>query len=320
MTPALVGDSRLQPRRRRQAGSGGPTLPRRSTPSSGRRSRRVCATIALIFPTTGRASTEPGAAGFPARGARRGVDARGARRPAQAPAAAGGCDARVPRRPITSGSSTAAAGLNYVGLKTPSAGSRRALLSWPARRTLRPRRAALHAAAERLLPHVARRQARSPDPGAAAEDAAVQPSEIARAWLPARTDFCNLALIDTKTRAVALAKKLEARSHDTTLAGRWSGCPPRGANHTRRTSGLQGCKVKVNGRSWTRARLRRRPRRPPTPARACASSKTCRATSCLRCSSARALLPARGAQANAERPPESSMNGRPSCRSSARSR
>ena len=76
------------------------------------------------------------------------------------------------------------------------------------------------------------------------------PSEIARGLVACTgTDFCNLALIDTKTRAMALAKELEVRFGTTRpIAVRWSGCPASCANHHTADIGLQGCKVKLNGK------------------------------------------------------------------------
>ena len=63
------------------------------------------------------------------------------------------------------------------------------------------------------------------------------------------TDFCNLALIDTKTRALALAREFEARVGRTRpLTVRWSGCPASCGNHFTADVGLQGCKVKVDGK------------------------------------------------------------------------
>ena len=63
------------------------------------------------------------------------------------------------------------------------------------------------------------------------------------------TDFCNLALIDTKTRALALARDFEKRLGSTRpISVRWSGCPASCGNHHTADVGLQGCKVKVDGK------------------------------------------------------------------------
>ena len=76
------------------------------------------------------------------------------------------------------------------------------------------------------------------------------PSEVMRGVVSCTgTDFCNLALIDTKTRAMALARELEQRIGTTRpISVRWSGCPASCANHHTADIGLQGCKVKVNGK------------------------------------------------------------------------
>ena len=76
------------------------------------------------------------------------------------------------------------------------------------------------------------------------------PSEVQRGLTSCvGTDFCNLALIDTKTRALALAREFEARVGRTRpLTVRWSGCPASCGNHFTADVGLQGCKVKVDGK------------------------------------------------------------------------
>ncbi len=76
------------------------------------------------------------------------------------------------------------------------------------------------------------------------------PSEVYRGTTACTgTDFCNLALIDTKTRAMALVREFESRLGPTRpLSVRWSGCPASCGNHHTADIGLQGCKVKVNGR------------------------------------------------------------------------
>ena len=76
------------------------------------------------------------------------------------------------------------------------------------------------------------------------------PSEIRRGLVSCTgTDFCNLALIDTKTRALALAREFEQRLGTARpLTVRWSGCPASCGNHHTADVGLQGCKVKVDGK------------------------------------------------------------------------
>ena len=62
-------------------------------------------------------------------------------------------------------------------------------------------------------------------------------------------DYCNLAVIETKSRAMEVAKRL-----DSTLQGvkpltmHWSGCPAGCGNHLVADIGLLGKKVKIDGR------------------------------------------------------------------------
>ena len=76
------------------------------------------------------------------------------------------------------------------------------------------------------------------------------PSEVQRGLVACTgTDFCNLALIDTKTRALALAREFEQGLGATRpISVRWSGCPASCGNHHTADIGLQGCKVKVDGK------------------------------------------------------------------------
>jgi ferredoxin-nitrite reductase len=64
------------------------------------------------------------------------------------------------------------------------------------------------------------------------------------------TDYCNLALIETKSRAVALSQAL----HEKMGAGvnpitiHWSGCPAGCGNHEVADIGLRGFKTKIDGK------------------------------------------------------------------------
>jgi ferredoxin-nitrite reductase len=64
------------------------------------------------------------------------------------------------------------------------------------------------------------------------------------------TDYCNLALIETKNRAAelseALHKKLGATGNPLTI--HWSGCPAGCGNHQAADVGLRGFKTKVDGK------------------------------------------------------------------------
>jgi len=64
------------------------------------------------------------------------------------------------------------------------------------------------------------------------------------------TDYCNLALIETKSRAIALSEalqeKLGAGGHPLTI--HWSGCPAGCGNHEAADIGLRGFKTKIDGK------------------------------------------------------------------------
>src|SRR2546426_6250420 len=143
-------------------------------------------------------------------------------------------------------------GLNYVGLKTPVGRLTGEQLLELARLADRYGRGELRFTPLQnvLLPHVpdARLGDLTQEPLLRALP--YNPSEVARGLVACTgTDFCNLALIDTKTRALALSKEFEARFGATRpISVRWSGCPAGCGNHHTADIGLQGCKVKVNGK------------------------------------------------------------------------
>jgi ferredoxin-nitrite reductase len=64
------------------------------------------------------------------------------------------------------------------------------------------------------------------------------------------TDFCNLAVIETKSHALELSKALEQRlgpQFDPTSI-HWSGCPAGCGNHQAADIGLRGMKVNIGGK------------------------------------------------------------------------
>ena len=63
------------------------------------------------------------------------------------------------------------------------------------------------------------------------------------------TDYCNLALIETKSRAVALSEALDQKLGDTgnPLTIHWSGCPAGCGNHQAADIGFRGCKTRLRG-------------------------------------------------------------------------
>ena len=75
------------------------------------------------------------------------------------------------------------------------------------------------------------------------------PSEIMRGLVSCTgVEFCNLAVIETKRRALAVARALEAKvHHGKPVRIHWSGCPAGCGNHTVADIGLLGTKAKVDG-------------------------------------------------------------------------
>ncbi len=64
------------------------------------------------------------------------------------------------------------------------------------------------------------------------------------------TDYCNLALIETKSRAVALSQALHEKigAAGNPLTIHWSGCPAGCGNHEAADIGLRGFKTKIDGK------------------------------------------------------------------------
>jgi len=61
------------------------------------------------------------------------------------------------------------------------------------------------------------------------------------------TDYCNLALVDTKRRALEIARSLQDRIQRPVTV-HWSGCPAGCGNHGVADIGLVGKKIRVDGR------------------------------------------------------------------------
>ena len=142
-------------------------------------------------------------------------------------------------------------GLNYVGLKTPVGRVTGDQLVELARLAARYGRGELRFTPSQnvLLSHVPDALLGELTQEPLLRELPYNPSEIQRGLVSCTgTDFCNLALIDTKTRALALAREFERRLETSRpLTVRWSGCPASCGNHHTADVGLQGCKVKVNG-------------------------------------------------------------------------
>jgi nitrite reductase (NADH) large subunit len=64
------------------------------------------------------------------------------------------------------------------------------------------------------------------------------------------TDYCGMALIDTKGYALEVARELEKRTagrKTLPLSMHWSGCPASCGLHQVATIGMQGCRSRING-------------------------------------------------------------------------
>src|SRR5206468_629020 len=76
------------------------------------------------------------------------------------------------------------------------------------------------------------------------------PSEIMRGLVSCTgIEFCNLAVIETKARALQIARTLETKVHrGKPIRIQWSGCPAGCGNHTVADIGLLGVKaLRMNG-------------------------------------------------------------------------
>jgi ferredoxin-nitrite reductase len=142
-------------------------------------------------------------------------------------------------------------GLNYVGLKTAVGRLTGQQLLELARLSERYGRGEVRFTALQnvLLPHVPDARLGDLTQEPLLRELPYNPSEVQRGLVACTgTDFCNLALIDTKTRALALAREFEQRvGRSRPISIRWSGCPASCGNHHTADVGLQGCKVKVDG-------------------------------------------------------------------------
>lgn len=84
------------------------------------------------------------------------------------------------------------------------------------------------------------------------KELAPEPSRFVRGLVSCTgIQYCNLAVIETKARAVELAKALEQRlgADGQSLTLHWSGCPAGCGNHQAADIGLRGMKVNVGGKS-----------------------------------------------------------------------
>jgi ferredoxin-nitrite reductase len=81
------------------------------------------------------------------------------------------------------------------------------------------------------------------------KDVPYNPSETMRGLVACPgTDYCGLALIETKARALAIARSLEQTlSINRPVSIHWSGCPSGCGNHLMADIGLLGKRARING-------------------------------------------------------------------------
>ena len=158
-------------------------------------------------------------------------------------------------------------GLNYVGLKTPVGRVTADQLDELARLADAYGQGELRFTPSQdvLLPHVPDARLGDLTQEPLLKELPYNPSEMRRGLVSCTgTDFCNLALIDTKTRAMALARDFEKHVGKTRpITVRWSGCPAscgESPHRGHRAPGMQG----EGGRQGRgrRPRLRGRAGRP----------------------------------------------------------
>lgn len=144
------------------------------------------------------------------------------------------------------------AGMNYVGLKVPvgriTADDLKAVAALAERYGGGELR--LSPAQTIIIPNVSDRKLGDLTEEPLLKRFAYNPSPIQYGLVSCvGNDYCNLAVIETKSRAVETANALEARlgSAIKPITMHWSGCPAGCGNHLVADIGLLGKKAKVNG-------------------------------------------------------------------------
>jgi len=141
--------------------------------------------------------------------------------------------------------------LNYVGLKTPVGRLTANQLDEVARlaEAYGTGEVRLTPGQNLIIPHVPDRKIGDLTEEPLLKVLRYDPSEVMRGLVACTgTDFCNLALIDTKGHAMAIARDLEKRLPKIgPITVHWSGCPAGCGNHHVANVGFQGTKVKVDG-------------------------------------------------------------------------
>lgn len=144
-------------------------------------------------------------------------------------------------------------GLNYAGLKIPVGRLSSADLFEMARIAEHYGNGALRLSPAQtiIIPNIGDRRIGDLDEEPLLKRFAYNPSPIMNGLVSCvGNDYCNLAVIETKTRAMATAKALEGKLGGTMkpITMHWSGCPAGCGNHLVADIGLIGKKAKVAGR------------------------------------------------------------------------
>jgi len=102
-----------------------------------------------------------------------------------------------------------------------------------------------------IIPNVSRERVPQLLQEALLEQFSPRPSPFVRGLVACiGTDYCNLALIETKSRAVGLSQALHEKMGPggSPLTIHWSGCPAGCGNHEAADIGLRGFKTKIDGK------------------------------------------------------------------------
>lgn len=102
-----------------------------------------------------------------------------------------------------------------------------------------------------VIPHVPANRVRQLLKEPLLERFSPRPSSFVRGLVACvGTDYCNLALIETKSRAIALSTALHERlgKNAEPLTIHWSGCPAGCGNHEAADLGFRGFKTRVEGK------------------------------------------------------------------------
>jgi ferredoxin-nitrite reductase len=170
-----------------------------------------------------------------------------------APLERAGEDARGPKRTDHVGIYRQPDRLNFVGLVIPTGRVKAAQLAEVARLAEVYGSGEIRFTAEQnlILPHIGDVKLGALAAEPLLKDFRYDPPEVLRGLVTCTgIDFCDLALIDTKARALPLTRALaeKLKDHKTPLRIAWSGCPAGCANHHLASIGFEGTRTRVNGK------------------------------------------------------------------------